>query len=191
MQYGRLRRFGVMPGESAMPEEGTEPGAYAGSGASARDVIELSREYRPALMAFFLRRIADHAEAEDLTQEVFTRLASHPDMTVQSGSAYLFQTAANLLRDRSRRTKVRTEYRQMLVESEAIGVDPLDPFRIAAGRDSIVAMRQALGELDETTEAIFALYRLEHMSKDVIADTFGMAVRTVEKHLTERFGDDR
>lgn len=174
------------------------PGEGAISGENARDVIALSREYRPALMAFFLRRIADHAEAEDLTQEVFTRLASHPDVTMQSGSAYLFQTAANLLRDRSRRAKVRTEYRQMLSDADGLGVDPIDPFRIAAGRDSIGAMREALGELDETTAAIFALYRLEHMSKDVIADTFGIAVRTVEKHLTramvlltERFGDDR
>lgn len=164
---------------------------------TARDVVHLSREYRPALMAFFLRRVHSHAEAEDLTQEVFSRLASQDDLPVQSGSAYLFQTAANLLRDRARRAQVRAEYHQTLGEIEAQGYDPLDPFRFAAARDSIAAMRAALDELDETMSTVFALYRLEHMSKEIIADTFGISVRAVERHLTRamalltaRFGDE-
>ena len=154
---------------------------------TARDVVHLSREYRPALMAFFLRRVHSHAEAEDLTQEVFSRLASQEDLPLQSGSAYLFQTAANLLRDRARRAQVRAEYLITLGEIEAQGYDPLDPFRFAA----------ALDELDETMSTIFALYRLEHMSKEVIADTFGISVRAVERHLTRamalltvQFGDE-
>src|SRR3546814_11671973 len=38
-------------------------------------VDQLNRRFRPGLMAFFLRRVGNHAEAEDLTQEVFVRLA--------------------------------------------------------------------------------------------------------------------
>ncbi|MGE5501703.1 MAG: hypothetical protein ACM3W4_07240 [Ignavibacteriales bacterium] len=34
------------------------------------ELVQLDRRFRPALMAFFLRRIANHAEAEDLAQEV-------------------------------------------------------------------------------------------------------------------------
>jgi hypothetical protein len=34
------------------------------------DLVLMSREYRPALMAFFLRRVRDHAEAEDLTGQL-------------------------------------------------------------------------------------------------------------------------
>lgn len=164
---------------------------------TARDVVEFSREYRPALMAFFLRRVLNHHEAEDLTQEVFSRVAGHDGQKLQSGSAYLFQIAANLLRDRARRERVRFEYRRTLGEIEAQGIDRIDPFRVAAAKDSIAAMRAALDDLDETTSTIFALYRLEHMRKEVIADTFGLSVRVVEKHLTRamaflvsRFGDE-
>lgn len=54
----------------------------------------LSRRFRPALMAFFARRLADHAEAEDLTQEVFLRLAFLPPDRMTHADAYVFQMAA-------------------------------------------------------------------------------------------------
>jgi RNA polymerase sigma-70 factor (ECF subfamily) len=148
-------------------------------------VVELSREFRPALMAFFLRRVRDHAEAEDLTQEVFSRLSAHPDKVMRSGSAYLFQVAANLLRDRARRQQVRRNYRETLGQIDGDAVELIDPFRVTAARSSIAALRAALDELDPTTSAIFVLYRLEYMSKDVIAEGFGITIRTVEKHLTK------
>ena len=71
----------------------------------------LSQRFRPALMAFFLRRIRNHAEAEDLTQDVLARLASHAS-TIDPArpDAYVFQTAANLLRDRWRRAKIRAQH---------------------------------------------------------------------------------
>ena len=159
------------------------------------DVVHLSREYRPAMMAYFLRRVHDRSDAEDLTQEVFARIAGRPEQQCNSG--YLFQIAANLLRDRQRRSRIRADYRASLGEIEAQNVETLDPYRVAAGRDSIATMRAALDELPEMTATIFTLYRLEYMNKQVIGDTFGIAVRTVEKHLTaamafltDRLGDE-
>ena len=64
---------------------------------------QLNRRFRPALMAFFLRRIGNHAEAEDLTQEVFARLMAMGAENLHQADAYVFQMAANLLRDRGRR----------------------------------------------------------------------------------------
>lgn len=153
--------------------------------ALGKDVIELSREFRPALMAFFLRRVRNHAEAEDLTQEVFSRIAAQPDMPLRSGSAYLFQVAANLLRDRARRRQVQRNYRETLGQIDGEAIELIDPYRVTAGRSSMAALRAALDELDPTTSAIFVLYRLEFMSKEVIAEGFGITVRTVEKHLTK------
>lgn len=167
------------------------------SAGNVGDLVQLSREYRPALMAFFLRRVGNHAEAEDLTQDVFARLATRQGQAVDSGHAYLFQVAANLLKDRQRRYKTRLSYRSSIGEIESENVDQLDPFRFAAGRSSIAAMCGALAELSETTQNIFILYRLEGIKKDVIADTFGISVSSVEKHitrsmafLTARFGDE-
>jgi RNA polymerase sigma-70 factor (ECF subfamily) len=166
--------------------------------AKASDLVLLSREYRPALMAFFLRRVHNHSEAEDLTQEVFVRLAARDDQNVDCGRAYVFQVASNLLKDRVRRYKTRLDYLSSMGEIEAQNVDQLDPFRIAASRDSIAAMCSALSELNEMTRHVFVLYRLEGMSKSVIADGFGLSISSIEKHitkatvyLTEKFGGER
>ena len=162
------------------------------------DLMLLSREYRPALMAYFLRRTHNHAEAEDLTQETFMRLAGRSDQGVDCGSAYVFQVASNLLKDRLRRYKTRLDYRSSIGEIEAQYVDPLDPFRVCAAKDSIAAMCAALGELSEVTRHVFILYRLEGMNKALIADSFGLSVSSIEKHitkatmfLTKRFGGER
>lgn len=165
---------------------------------SVIDLKELSREFRPALMAFFLRRVHDHAEAEDLTQEVFARLANAAHGSLQSGSAYMFQIASNLLRDRHRREQVRQNYMARHGWEDFPAVETLDPHRVATGRDSIAALCAALDKLPSRTQSIFILYRLENIPKPVIADSLGLTVSAVEKHLTKamaylsaRLGDEK
>lgn len=162
------------------------------------ELVLLSREYRPALMAFFLRRVHDRAEAEDLTQEVFARLAGKGDCEVACGRAYVFQIASNLIKDRVRRYRTRLDYLSSIGEIEGQSVETIDPFRISASRDSIQAMCAALGELSEITRNAFVLYRLEGMSKAVIAEAFGLSISSIEKHITKatvhlirEFGDER
>lgn len=165
---------------------------------SAIDLNELSREFRPALMAFFLRRVRNHAEAEDLTQEVFARLAGMAHATLQSSSAYMFQIAANLLRDRYRREQSRQSYLARHGWEQNQSVDWLDPHRVTSSRDSIAALCAALDRLPGRTQSIFILYRLENIPKPVIADTFGLTVSAVNRHLTKamaflsaHLGDDK
>jgi DNA-directed RNA polymerase specialized sigma24 family protein len=63
----------------------------------------LDDRFRKPLMAYFLRRVGDRSEAEDLTQEVFVRLTRHPDRPSGDGAeAYVFMIASNLLKDRGR-----------------------------------------------------------------------------------------
>jgi RNA polymerase sigma factor (sigma-70 family) len=153
--------------------------------ASTIDLNALSRTFRPALMAFFMRRLANTAEAEDMTQEVFVRLAANAPTDLRSPEAYLFQMAANLLRDRARRERVRADYRRRQAGWPDAEVDPLDPLRIATDREQLALLTAGLQELPERTRSIFVLYRLEHMEKRAIAEAFGLAVSSVDRHLTK------
>lgn len=164
---------------------------------AANDELEtINRAYRPVLVRYFLRRTRSHAEAEDLTQEVFVRLA-HTDLAmVQTREAYIFQTAANLLRDRARRERVRADYREEMGNAPDLGVEQLDPHRIAEAHDMLRALYAGLAELPERTRRIFTLYRIENVAKKTIAASFGITESAVEKQVTramaflvDRLGD--
>lgn len=148
------------------------------------DLERLNRTFRPALIAFFSRRAASHAEAEDLTQEVFARLAQSKAETIDSTDAFIFRIASNLLRDRWRERRVRNAYRAEAEGSYDAAIDVLDPHRIVAARETIDVLWAAIQALPDPTQQIFILNRVENVSKQIIADNFGFHVRTVEKHIT-------
>jgi RNA polymerase sigma factor (sigma-70 family) len=157
--------------------------------AAANDELEtLNRAYRPVLIRYFLRRTNNHAEAEDLTQELFIRLAGTDMSVVRTREAYIFQTAANLLRDRARREKVRADYRDELGYAPDLGVEWLDPHRVAEAHDMLLALYAGLAELPEKTRRIFTLYRIENVAKKTIAASFGISESAVEKQVTRAMG---
>lgn len=148
-----------------------------------RDLHHLNRTFRPALMAFFLRRLRNHAEAEDLTQDVFVRLAKAEQTQLGSAKAYVFQIAANLLRDRARREKVRFDYRAELAADDGRGIEPLHPARILSGSQALAALEAGLLALPQVTREIFVLYRLENVEKRAIAESYGLSIAAVDRHL--------
>jgi RNA polymerase sigma-70 factor (ECF subfamily) len=148
------------------------------------DFEQLNRRFRPALMAYFLRRLHNHADAEDLTQAVFVRLASHPEQ-MDSPEAYIFQVAANLLKDRFRRDKVRTEYTAGLGAVEGRGIDPIDPLRIVSGREDLAKLREGLSALPERMRATFLLSRLENVERRALAETYGVSISTIDRDLAK------
>ncbi len=154
--------------------------------ARQRHLEDLCRRFRPALVAYFLRRVHDPAEAEDLAHEVFVRLAGIPLERLRSADAYVFQVAANLLKDRARRSKVRADYAAAEISAQQAGEFPArapDPERIEAARRSLQALVGRLRELPERTRDIFILYRIENVARQEIARAFELSLSSVEKEI--------
>ncbi len=152
--------------------------------AEERDEFEqLNRRFRPALMAYFMRRLRNHADAEDMTQNVFLRLAAQHPAAMDSPEAYIFQIAANLLRDDARRDKVRREYRASVGMGEGRGVDPIDPLRIASDREALALLRAGIADLPERTRTIFLLSRLENVDRSALAQSYGVSISTIDREL--------
>jgi RNA polymerase sigma factor (sigma-70 family) len=141
------------------------------------------RRWRPALISFFLKRVRDRAEAEDLTQETFARLFGGDARQSGLHAGYIFQVAANLLRDRARYGRVRTDQADTVRELYGQSVDFLDPERIAAAKSVMSQLLRSLGDLPVRTRSIFILYRVENIEKKVIAESFGISPSAVEKHV--------
>ena len=133
-------------------------------------------------MAFFLRRISNSAEAEDLTQEVLVKLLELPERDVRNPEAYIFSIAANLLRDRHRRLTVRAAWHGDAQNAD-LGIDRIDPLRQAESREQAVLVGKILSEMSQRAREILLLFRVERMKKRDIAESFGMSVSGVDKHL--------
>jgi len=143
----------------------------------------LYRRFRPALMAYFLRRTGRHSEAEDLTHEVLLRLAERGvSIDADRPDPYVFQIATNLLRDRGRRDKVRRDY-AATSRPEELSIEGRDPHRVMEAKQSLESVLETLRGLPERTRTIFILFRLEKMRQRDIAETLGISVRTVEQHV--------
>jgi RNA polymerase sigma-70 factor (ECF subfamily) len=98
--------------------------------------------------------------------------------------AYIFNVAANLLRDKKRRERVRFSYRMEIQALNGAGpVEALDPARVLAGREALMEAAAALAALPERTRAIFLLFRLEHLRQAELAELYGISVSAVQKHL--------
>ncbi len=141
--------------------------------------------YRSPLLRFFQRRIGAGEDAEDLVQEVFSRLARQDLATIENVQGYIFRIAANVLRDRARRANVRG----MVVRAPE-GFDIEDeggftPERILQGQEAIQMMVSALYELPEMVRMVFSQYHFDGVAQVDISRRLGLSLSTVEKHMAK------
>jgi RNA polymerase sigma factor (sigma-70 family) len=164
------------PGQNIRAVKDSEGGAV---------LEEWFARYRPVLHAYFLRRTRNVADAEDLTQDAFVRLLRlDSSASIRDIEAFLFCTAANLLRDRARRRSTHPV--------AAIAIENLDtqdgvpsPLRVLEAKNELRDVVQALESLSDRTRRIFMLRRLEQMKCREIADLFGISVKAVEHHIAK------
>jgi len=154
-------------------------------------IAGLDRQYRAPLLSYFRRRLKDSSEADDLTQEVFLRIARRCEPLANDNvEAYIFTIAGNLLRDRGRRAAVRgstvslDDERAWTTSPPAL-VEVLHPDRVLVGRDDLQRVLQALDELSERTRDVFVLQRLDGLKNREIAVALGISVSAVEKHMVK------
>lgn len=149
---------------------------------------ELDARFRGPLMSFFLRRIRDHAEAEDLTQQVFLRLLASPSAeTYDLQAPLVFRVAANLLANRHRAAGVRGEHLRLVDDSDIDAMsaesEGLTPERVLLSRENLSEVLRTLDQLGPRTRDMFILFRLENLSQADIAALYGCSRSTVEKHV--------
>jgi RNA polymerase sigma-70 factor (ECF subfamily) len=111
------------------------------------------------------------AEAEDLTQEAFTRVFERWETvgTMDDPAGYLHRTAMNLFRNQYRRARVRI--------SRTVGLGPeQDVFKPVEDRD---AAAQALGSLTPRQRAAFVLTEALGYSGEETGRLLGITAKTV------------
>lgn len=145
----------------------------------------LFREQRSSLIRYFTRNRASEAEAEDLAQEAFLRLAraDHGATEIAQPTAYLHQIGRNLMRDHVKAPARRHEFGSPEMVDEAIS-EANELGRLEA-RDRLRRVESALGRLRPKTRNIFLAHRLDGMTYGEIAERTGLSVKGVEKQMSK------
>ena len=145
----------------------------------------LFRDQRMSLMRYFTRNRASEADAEDLAQEAFLRMAhgDHGATAIAQPTAYLRQIGRNLMRDHATAPSRRHEFGSPEMVDEASS-EANELIRLEA-RDRLRRVEAALGRLKPKTRNIFLAHRLDGMTYGEIAERTGLSVKGVEKQMSK------
>ena len=141
----------------------------------------LYRTHADALFGFAVQRLGDRGLAEDLVQEVFTRVWRRAaDFDARRGSfrAWLYGIARNAVIDMERRRAVRppvTEERDTAAEP---GPDPIEEAMLRW------QIRSALARLSPDHREVIRLVRFEGLPLAEVAQRTGLPLGTVKSRLS-------
>lgn len=129
------------------------------------------------------RRLGLHeADAEDATQEAFL-VASRKLDRFESGklSTWLYRIAANVVSARHRSRRVREALRFLWAEPEE--PEAPSPARAYEAREAARNVGQVLARMAPKKREVFALFELEGLSGEAIAERVGCKIDTVWTRL--------
>ncbi|WP_454715490.1 RNA polymerase sigma factor [Caulobacter segnis] len=157
-----------------------EPGNTVG----AERFEALTRRLRLPLLRYFARRTGSQPDSEELVQDLFLRLLRRPGlMALESVDGYVFEAAANLLRDKVKRERTRPRLSPVELDRIDLADDLPDAEDVVDGRQNLERIQRALKSLSPRARTIVILRRFEDMSHAQIAARLNISVSAVEKHL--------
>lgn len=148
---------------------------------------EVARQYEAPLRGFFVKRVSNQADVDDLVQGVFVQLMQRArGKPIEHVHQYIFRVAANVLRDQYRRSQARRQdVHESYDENEHAVRSDISPERVLLGEESVERMAAALEELPERTRDIFILRGIRLCKYEDIAETLGLSKHTVLKHMSK------
>lgn len=146
---------------------------------------ELADRFGPTVRGFLARRLANPADVEDLSQEVFVRLSGQGDLRgVENLEAYVLRIAANVLknqyRTRSRHLRIVPFALAPAAEQDAATASPE---QILIDKEALASLIEALGALPERRRAILILNRLDGLKAHEIAERLDISISLVSKEM--------
>ncbi|HJV42276.1 MAG TPA: sigma-70 family RNA polymerase sigma factor [Caulobacter sp.] len=144
----------------------------------------LTRRMRVPLLRYFRQRTGSQPDSEELVQDLFLRLLRRPGlMTLESVDGYVFEAAANLLRDKVKRERARPMLSAVDLDRIDLADDLPGAEDVVGGRQSLERIQVALKSLSPRARTVVILRRFEDMSHAQIAARLNISVSAVEKHL--------
>lgn len=137
---------------------------------------DLFLRHKQRLFGFFYRRIADRAQAEELTQEAFLALvrASSRYKPQARFRTYMYAIAFKILRAHQRKAALRATF---------FGTDSASREPARSDGEAELILREALGKLDRLNREILCLREFEQLDYAEIAKILKLPLNTVRSRL--------
>jgi RNA polymerase sigma-70 factor, ECF subfamily len=134
-------------------------------------------EHAQAVFGFVLNLLRDESDTHDVLQELFAKLARHPQLlhNVRDERGYLLRLAHNQAIDLIRRRAAREK------KSEAFAAHGCTLFAATTGPDEqalAAALAEAMGDLPPEQRAVAHLKLWEKLTFEQIADTLDIPANT-------------
>ena len=156
------------------------------------EMKELFTRLYPRLYLYINGIIARGGVADDIIQDIFYKLLKRrPYLTCEKVASYVFSMAHNECMDHLRRNKILMNsididsVRESKVWEDLAVRDFLDTSNDSPIAEMLIEEVLSLCDrLPSQTARIFRMSRIEGMTNREIAETLGIAQRTVEKHIS-------
>ncbi|MDP4276576.1 MAG: sigma-70 family RNA polymerase sigma factor [Bacteroidota bacterium] len=146
-------------------------------------VIQAYEKYRPVVCGFFRKRLVHNFEAEDLTQDVFTKLLTLSAFIREEAVGILiFTIARNLAVDYNRRFFKRLEVTQALMEREE-GSSCNSTEDTLFYHELLHLEKEAVNQLSLQRQKVYSLSLNGEYSYKEMAQMLELSPRTIEHHL--------
>ena len=167
--------------------------APAGSSEQSEEhgpLLEAFLEKRESLLLFLASRTRCMATAEDLTQELYLKVAAlEGQADVRAPVALLYRMAANLMIDHVRSSqRASRRNAQWKIESgtvvgrEDVVAEPAAD-EVIIGKERVRQLAEAVADLPPQMGRAFRLHKLEGMSQAQTAQAMGVSVKMIEQHI--------
>jgi RNA polymerase sigma-70 factor (ECF subfamily) len=142
----------------------------------------LWKELRTRLLSFLRRRVATPEDAEDLLQEVFTRIHENASTLpeVESVTGWIYRTAGNAVTDYYRRRGALERATRAFSAERGVGVEPEDP---AAEEELAQCLRPLVATLPDAYGKALELTELDGRTQAEAAESMGLSLSGMKSRV--------
>lgn len=131
-------------------------------------------------------RLVGTADAEDLVQEAYAKLLCAPDWrAIGNPVGFTLRVVHNLALDRLRRARIVRIDQIAAADLMEIRDDVPDALDILSGKTELAALVAAVDRLPSQCRKVVRMRKFDGLAPQAIADSLGLSVSTVEKHLAK------
>ncbi len=138
-------------------------------------------QHAEGLRNFIYYKCGDLKQAEDISQDAFTKLWENCEKVVyEKAKSYLFTIANNTFLNQVKHSKVALKYRHQNVMSSKTHESPEFVLEEKEFRQKLL---QAISALPEKQRVVFLMNRIDKLKYREIAEKLDISVKAVEKRM--------